>query len=56
MGMSQGGKYAGGAAPHIVDARGQVYINGRPAGLLPSLKFLNTQTKLLRILLVGRGS
>ena len=36
MGMSQGGKYAGGAAPHIVDARGQVYVNGRPAGYLPA--------------------
>lgn len=36
MGMSEGGKYAGGAAPHIVDPRGQVYLNGRPAGLLPA--------------------
>ena len=36
MGMSEGGKYAAGARPHIVDPRGQVYVNGRPAGLLPA--------------------
>ncbi len=35
MGMSQGGRYAGGAMPHIVDPSGQVYVNGRPAGYLP---------------------
>ena len=35
-GLKTGGKYAGGAAPHIVDINGQVYINGRPAGLLPA--------------------
>lgn len=34
MGMAQGGRYAGGAMPHIVDPSGQVYVNGRPAGLL----------------------
>lgn len=34
MGMAHGGRYAGGAMPHIVDPSGQVYINGRPAGLL----------------------
>ena len=56
MGMSPGGKYAGGAAPHIVDARGQVYVNGRPAGYLPAPEILNTQNQTsTRILLVGRG-
>jgi hypothetical protein len=35
MGMAQGGRYAGGAMPHIVDPSGQVYVNGRPAGYLP---------------------
>jgi len=35
MGMAHGGRYAGGAMPHIVDPSGQVYINGRPAGYLP---------------------
>ena len=34
MGIEGGGRYAVGAAPHIVDPRGQIYINGRPAGLL----------------------
>jgi hypothetical protein len=31
MGMAQGGRYAGGAMPHIVDPSGQVYVNGRPS-------------------------